>query len=86
MIEQAQDIVFEPCAVSSLRSRGVLSHRYTKAVRSRRGAGGIFREPFQMSVQDGVGILCKGYRAVFYEILEAAWRCAPDSVIMKLSF
>ena len=59
--------------LSSLRSRGVLSHGYTKAVRSRRGVDGALTEPFQRSVQGGVRILCKGYRAVFYEILEAAW-------------
>ena len=51
-----------------------------KVLRTRRGGGGASTESLWLSLQGGVRILCKGYRAGFYEILKAASPCSDACV------
>ena len=61
----------EARTIAGLPARGSEAEIY-KVLRTRRGGGGALTEPLWLSLQGGVRILCKGYRAGFYEILKAA--------------
>lgn len=72
MIDLAKYVVAESRSIDSFAARGFEAEIYT-AVRTRRGVGGAVKDPLWFSLQGGVRVLCKWYRVVFYEILEAVY-------------